>query len=631
MAFISYNLRSRIGMGGKLDVNQVLESHPMYYKYLPRWTMLADSYAGGMEYEQGHYLEQYYYETIEEYHKRLKAVSLDNHVKSVAGIYNSFLYRRPIIRNLESLDQMMLKAFMEDADLDGRSFDSVMREISIQSMIYGHVWVVMDKPSTQVGTRAEELEQNIRPYISIYTPENVLDWNYSRMPNGKYELDYFKVKEAPNKGEQFVREFMTDETNVFRYAGMEDSDDVDLISTTPNQLGKIPALVVYSNRGPHRGIGLSPLGDIADAQKQLYDMTSEIQQLIQLTNHPSLCKTPDVEAAAGAGGIIQMPSTLDPQLKPYLLQPSGQNIESILNSKAQIIESIDRQACLGGIRSVESRRLSGIGLQTEFQMLNAKLSDFAQNLEHAEEQIFRMFALLNDSVFEGDIQYPRSFSIQDKANDIAMFKLAKEAKIMNPKINDYIDEKILQTLTMDDDEFEEIIDKGVMEHPTTTPEGRRAHIMDMIEEGLSDREMLALHPEIMQSDIDMTRGMDATPEQQSTMSREITIDGFNTQFHYMCPSAVRFANKMTREGRTGPMLLEIVQKSDRVFEIEAAVESTRTSTQQQIQEATQLVDDIKSIATEMLGEPTLVGYMDLHLDAIINPELAGSLKFNGEA
>ena len=88
---------------------------------------------------------------------------------------------------------------------------------------------------------------------------------------------------------------------------------------------------------------------------------------------------------------------------------------------------------------------------------------------------------------------------------------------------------------------------------------------------------------------------------------------------------------MVRQGNTGPMLLEIVQKSDRVFEIEAAVESTRTSTEQQIQEATQLVDDIKSIATEMVGEPTLVGYMDLHLDAIINPELAGSLKFNGEA
>ena len=628
---ITYNLRAQLLEGGKIEAYQLLESHPLYKKYLPRWTMLADSYAGGMEYEQGHYLEQYYYETQEEYIKRIRTTALDNHMKSVAGIYNSFLYRRPISRTLDSLDQDMLMAFMEDADLDGRSFDAMMREISLQSMIYGHVWVVMDKPAIQVGTRAEELEEGIRPYMSIYTPENVLDWNYKRQPNGKYELDYFKVKEAPNKNEQYVREFLLDETNVYRYNGEEDKDQATLESTIPNQLGKIPAICVFSNRSPNRGVGLSPLGDIADAQNQIYNMTSEIIQLIQLTNHPSLVKTADVEAAAGAGSIIQMPQTLDPGLKPYLLQPSGQNIDSVLSSMEKTIESIDRQACLGGIRSVESRRLSGIGLQTEFQMLNAKLSDFAQNLEHAEEQIFRMFALFNNNVFDGIIQYPRSFSIQDKANDIAMFKLAKDAKPMNPKINDYIDEKILQTLTMDDDEFDEILDNGAMDMQTTTPEGRQQHIKDMMAQGFSTQEILELHPEIMQSDIDMAQGQAPTPEQQSTMAREITVEGFNTQFHYMCPSAVRFANKMTREGRTGPMLLEIVQKSDRVFEIEAAVESTRTSTEQQIQEATQLVDDIKSIATEMLGEPTLVGYMDLHLDAIINPELAGSLKFNGEA
>ena len=627
---ITYNLRSRIQQGGRIEVYNLIDSHPLYKRYLGRWTMLSDSYVGGMEYQIGEYLERYYYETQEEYVKRLRTTALDNHVKSVIGIYNSFLYRRPIIRKLDSLDQSMLKSFMMDCDLEGRNFDQMMREISIQSMIYGHVWCLVDRPSTQVGTRAEELEQDIRPYMGIYTPENVLDWRYERLPNGKYELEYFKVKEAPNKTEQFVREFTREEINLFKYDGTEDSDGI-LVETTPNTLGKIPCVVVYSNRSPHRGIGISPVGDIADAQKMLFDMSSEIMQLIQLTNHPTLVKTADTEAAAGAGGIIQMPQTLDPGLRPSLLQPSGANIDSVISSMEKIVESIDRQACLGGIRSVESRRLSGLGLQTEFQLLNSRLSDFAANLEHAEEQIFRLFAMFNNNVFDGEIQYPRSFSIQDKANDVAMLKLAKDSKIANPKINDYIDEKILETLVDDEDELEEIIDKGVMEHPTTTPQGRQAHIMDMIEEGLDDREMLALHPEIMQSDIDMARGVATTPEQQSTMSKEITIDGFNTQFHYMCPSAVRFANKMTREGRTGPMLLEIVQKSDRVFEIEAAVESTRTSTQQQIQEATQLVDDIKSIATEMLGEPTLVGYMDLHLDAIINPELAGSLKFNGEA
>ena len=120
---VSYNLRSKIIQGGKVEVHDLIDTHPLYRNYLPRWTMLADSYAGGMEYEIGEYLERYYYENQEEYIKRLRVTALDNHVKGIIGIYNSFLYRQPIVRDLDSLDPMMVKSFMEDADLDGRSFE----------------------------------------------------------------------------------------------------------------------------------------------------------------------------------------------------------------------------------------------------------------------------------------------------------------------------------------------------------------------------------------------------------------------------------------------------------------------------------------------------------------------------
>ena len=345
--------------------------------------------------------------------------------------------------------------------------------------------------------------------MSIYTPENVLDWNYERLPNGRYELNYFKVKEAPNKNEQFVREFTKEEINVYRYNGNEDSD-ASLVSSVPNTLGKIPCVNVYANRSPNRGIGLSPIGDIADAQKMLFDMTSEIMQLIQLTNHPTLVKTADTEAAAGAGGIIQMPQTLDPGLRPSLLQPSGANIDSVLNSMEKIVESIDRQACLGGIRSVESRRLSGIGLQSEFQLLNSRLSDFAANLEHAEEQIFRLVALFNNMTFEGNIEYPRSFSIQDKANDIAMLKMAKETKPVDERINNFIDQKLLKTLAQDEKQYNEIMaQQDEITQPTQTPlkldmahtemvnpADMIQHMRDMIQEGYTNTQILDIHPEI---------------------------------------------------------------------------------------------------------------------------------------
>ena len=72
-----------------------------------------------------------------------------------------------------------------------------------------------------------------------------------------------------------------------------------------------------------KGIGQSDLTDIADLQKAIYNEYSEIEQLIRLSNHPSLVKTPSVNASAGAGAIIEMPEEIEPNLKPYLLQPNG--------------------------------------------------------------------------------------------------------------------------------------------------------------------------------------------------------------------------------------------------------------------------------------------------------------------
>jgi hypothetical protein len=50
--------------------------------------------------------------------------------------------------------------------------------------------------------------------------------------------------------------------------------------------------------------------------------------------------------------------------------------------------------------------MSGVAMQSEFLLLDAKLSEKARNLELAEEQIFRLFALWQGQPFDGDIKYP---------------------------------------------------------------------------------------------------------------------------------------------------------------------------------------------------------------------------------
>jgi len=510
-------IRDQIIKGNpQLNVDYIVEAHPAYKHYYNRWRFLADSYNGGFEFFQGKYLEPYYYESRDDYEKRLRAVGLDNHVKSIVGIYNSFLFRKEPKRNYGSIENDQgLDPFLADADLDGRSFLQFLRETSALAMVYGNVWVIVDKPNTASFTRADELKQGIRPYVSLFTPENVLDWKYERTASGLYQLTYLKVKEEIIEGKQYIREYTPEEINVYLIDG--ENKTGDLYETIPNTLGKIPAVCVYGQRSATRGIGISPMGDVADVQKELFEFASEIEQIIRLTNHPSLAKTADTEATAGAGSIIQLPDGLDPGLKPYLLQPDGASIESVLQAIEKKVDSIDRMASLGGIRSIESRRLSGIGLQTEFQMLNAKLADFAMNLEHAEEQIWRLWAQYQGSVWDGEVQYPRSFSIQDKANDVALLKMAKDSNPTNPMLIDKIEKMMLETIT--ERSYEEVEEwyqdwkqengsyaeheametpqMEAMEHPpVTSPDALLQHLREMISEGYTDEQIKELHPEL---------------------------------------------------------------------------------------------------------------------------------------
>jgi hypothetical protein len=491
-------IRDRVIKGdSRNNVQMILAAHDAYKFYLNRWTFLGDSYNGGYDFFMGRYLEPYYYESREDYEKRLRMVAVDNHVKSITGIYNSFLYRRDVKRDYGSLSGPALDSFLDDADLDGRSYDAFMRDLSAYTMVYGNCWVIIDKPTTQVNTRADELEQGIRPYVSIFTPDNVMDWKYERSASGAYTLTYLKVKEEIIDDRQYIREYTQDEINVYMIDGDEKTGDLEY--SMPNTLGKIPAVCVYAQRSNIRGIGVSPMGDIADIQKELYELNSEIEQIVRLTNHPSLVKTVDTEASAGAGSIVQLPQGLDPGLKPYLLQPDGASIESVLSTLERKVDSIDRMACLGGIRSIESRRLSGIGLQTEFQMLNAKLADFAMNLEHAEEQIWRCWSLYQGEVWQGNIEYPRSFSIQDKVNDIQMLKMAKESAIADQQIVSEIDAKIYETIFEEPYEPEQSVralPNDMIHNPITGVQDLVQHMRDMVSQGYTNEQILELHPEL---------------------------------------------------------------------------------------------------------------------------------------
>ena len=442
-----------------LNKDQALATHKDYKENVNHWEYFIRSYNGGFDYQVGQYLNRYNLELDNEFNQRLLNTPCDNHCRNIIQIYSSFLFRvKPTREFGEMQDEASLESFLKDTDLDGNNFDTVIKQAQNYASIYGHSLLILDKPKVVSNTKADELQQDIRPYLSIVTPENILDWNYKREVNGRYVLDYLKVREEVDRdGGIYLRCWYLDRVDTHYLKN--DSTESVLLDTAENQIGKIPAVILYNSKSHKRGIGQSDLTDIADLQKAIYNEFSEIEQLIRLTNHPSLVKTPSVNASAGAGAIIEMPEEIEPNLKPYLLQPSGQNLQSIMDSITKKVESINRIAHTGAVRTTKTQVSSGIALQTEFELLNARLSEKADNLQLAEEQLFKLYAQFQNVNFDGEINYPESFNIRDFATDLMFYQQAKAINVKSPTLVKEIDKEIARAVVDDNEKLNIIFDE----------------------------------------------------------------------------------------------------------------------------------------------------------------------------
>ena len=231
-----------------MATTEITYTHPDYDDHKDQWEFHLRSYLGGEAYKDGNYLVKYVDENSKEYARRIDLTPIDNHCANVVHIYSSFLWRQAPTRNFNSLDgSPVVEQIAKDADLEGRSLDAFMKEAQIWASVYGHVWILVDKPKSTAGTKAEELGQGIRPYLNLYTPENVFDWKWERTLSGRTKLTYLKLRE------EIIRENATESKVYFRVWTEESirlyevSNDTErLVEEMDNPIGVIPAVLTMN-------------------------------------------------------------------------------------------------------------------------------------------------------------------------------------------------------------------------------------------------------------------------------------------------------------------------------------------------------------------------------------------------
>lgn len=449
----------------------------LYTRNRERWQFLMDSHAGGDDFRNGAYLYRYQLETDSDYQKRLKSTPLDNQCKALISLYVSFLFREAPERDWEQFEYSpVIQDILEDADRDGRSMDAFMKDVAIWSSIFGHAWVAISKPNVEAVTLADELAQGVRPYLSIYTPLSVTDWRWARQANGSYALDMIRVLEEVNDTFTVVKEW-SPELIITTTINTRDGKAVDL-TTEPNGLGYVPFVCAYAERSPVRGVGTSLITDIADQQLMIANELSEIYDSIKLDTHPSLVATDSTNVTgAAAGQVITISETLDPALKPYVLQFQGGQISAIYESINNRKKMIDSMGNVGSVRATETREMSGIAIETEFQLLNARLSSIADNLELCEEQVWQIVCDYMGMEWTGEIDYPSNFALHNTDNELD--QLAKMKTLSTrPEVQAEIDRRLAEMLDIEMLEAElgtEVVEgeapPDFIPHNMTAPDG----------------------------------------------------------------------------------------------------------------------------------------------------------------
>ena len=443
-----------------MDLDNILSTHPAYDEVSTQAQYLYRSYVGGQTYRAGQYLTHYIGEDTgpgDQYGKRLLATPLDNHVQTTIDIYRSFLFREAPSRELGSLTgNPSVADWLDDTDQAGQSMNSFLKTANDLALVTGNVWILVDKPTYKVQTRAEEEALGIRAYCATYTPDNVLNWEYSRNIAGKMVLDHIKVKESDNS-EQMVITCWYPEYIVRYVVSKDENGEPHTISSQEqfdNPLGYIPFVNHMPLRSPVQGVGYSLVADVADGQRMIYNLLSELETTIRISGHPTLVKTQATSAAAGAGAIIQMDNDMDPGLRPYLLQPTAAGVNGILDSIDKVVEGIQRMTHTAAVQATKNAPISGTALMVERQLLNAKLTDIADTLQETEYKLwdiwFNWQAIEQPEEF--DITYSMNFDAKDQHSEVELYRKSIEVA-PNAALVKYLQADVARMLIDDPDDL----------------------------------------------------------------------------------------------------------------------------------------------------------------------------------
>lgn len=283
-----------------MTLPDLLYKHRDYVKYQPMWTICRDAMEGedAVKAKTTTYLPRPSGQTSDEYAAYITRAPFFNATSRTLDAMIGLVFRKtPVLTSSETVEKLA-----EHVTTDGMSLADFARLLMSEVVSVYRAGVLVEYPRVDTPyVTVQDIEDNgYRPYLTMYTAENIFDWRETII-KGRKVLSYLKLHEyvdIPNGwqtevGHQY-RVFWINEMGECQYAVFQDSNG-NIVDITPSDpfiyiSGQRIGFIPFSFCGPltaTSSLKKPPLYDLAKVNIHHYQAGADRANAVHWADSPT--------------------------------------------------------------------------------------------------------------------------------------------------------------------------------------------------------------------------------------------------------------------------------------------------------------------------------------------------------
>jgi len=436
------------------------------YKYDDVYRMIEDSYLGGLNYYNGEYLDQHPKESEVAFKKRHLRSTYYNNIAPLVDMLTGFLYS-----NAPTRAELPDTKFFDNAS-GGLSFSEIMKTICKYSLLLP-IGILIDNvvfDAEEVQSKYDEEVKNINPFLVIYKPYQIRDFNYIDGVLQWVLLDntYIDKDDYLQDAKEIIeyRLWTQDEFIDYRIDAQEKVVSVVETDRQYHNLGIVPFRMCNWQDDNNDFVGESFFEDPCWIAKKIYNYMSYMDEMLasgtfKMLAYPSPDgAVPKLLQEGGIGPLSFVPFDSTSSHEPKFIGAELGDMASFLSA---ITFAYEQLMSIFGLEVEENKNIaqSGTAKELNFEKLKSVLNNGAISLEKTEKWIFETVGLWRGESSDYDVTYKKDFLTKDVDEKIRRYM---ELKLLGPYnyFNKILDKLIVSTSLSGDiepDEMENIINE----------------------------------------------------------------------------------------------------------------------------------------------------------------------------